>query len=804
MSGRSRASRLTARAPPLRSRAQPEPRRAARRARSAPVEAARGPPISPAPGARHHHEVVVRRAAASSSAQKASRSRRLTRLRSTAPPTRRPTDTPSRTRPRSSASARPRQRSRDGNAYSTKRTARRRAAVAVDTVEVGAAGEPRPPVPHAAPCDRSSPGPRQTVRRERPFLRRRLIVRRPARVRIRARNPCVRARLRFLGWYVRFIASPMRRPPCAATARRALSCRRVSIKSLLQRSGDWPDATLPDRRNLLRAHLRDAAGTRRRQLFEARFTMLESRAASAVRRSRTGFAGAPCQTPTTLGRGSWKISSSRDTWTHARDALRAALPEDVYRDLARAAAARRRCQDGILYLAGAGREARVGAAAVRRGARSTRLASLGGSLVRDRAGRRRRQASPATRPWPTTVPAPQVRLHVRGVRDRRRQPLRPCRRAGGRRAARPGLQPAVPDGPPGVGKTHLLQAIGNYVIALRPAASTVRYATAETFTSDFTPPLQRNQIAGLQAALPRRPTSCCSTTSSSSRARTRPPRSSSTRSMRSSPRGAQVVLSADRPPSAMPLLHSSLKDRFEAGLLVDLDAAGPRHRACRSCASARRRGRRARSNRRAGAARAADRRRNVRALEGALIRVARLRLADPAAPHPRARRARALEPLHPPTPGTASAGTPTRSSESRTRTSQALALAARRPHVGQAQPSGCLCSPGRDVPVPRAHRPLAARDRPADSAAATTPPCSTHTARSSASILTDRLHPADLVDGILVQLDRTLQKRHDRVQPPQLAHRRRPQAIPRLVMRLSAAVTHRFHTPSISISIDIV
>jgi chromosomal replication initiator protein len=39
--------------------------------------------------------------------------------------------------------------------------------------------------------------------------------------------------------------------------------------------------------------------------------------------------------------------------------------------------------------------------------------------------------------------------------------------------------------------------------------------------------------------------------------------------------GAQLVLSADRPPSAMPLLHSRLKERFESGLLVDIATPEP-------------------------------------------------------------------------------------------------------------------------------------------------------------------------------------------------------------------------------------
>jgi hypothetical protein len=46
---------------------------------------------------------------------------------------------------------------------------------------------------------------RQADRRFLPFARRALMIDRPARVAIRARNPCLRARLRRLGWKVRFI-----------------------------------------------------------------------------------------------------------------------------------------------------------------------------------------------------------------------------------------------------------------------------------------------------------------------------------------------------------------------------------------------------------------------------------------------------------------------------------------------------------------------------------------------------------------------------------------------------------------------
>ena len=47
---------------------------------------------------------------------------------------------------------------------------------------------------------------RQTVRRLRPFRRRRRRIARPLRVAMRARKPCRRLRRRTLGWYVRFIA----------------------------------------------------------------------------------------------------------------------------------------------------------------------------------------------------------------------------------------------------------------------------------------------------------------------------------------------------------------------------------------------------------------------------------------------------------------------------------------------------------------------------------------------------------------------------------------------------------------------
>ena len=57
-------------------------------------------------------------------------------------------------------------------------------------------------------------------------------------------------------------------------------------------------------------------------------------------------------------------------------------------------------------------------------------------------------------------------------------------------------------GPPGLGKTHLLVAIANYLGANAPGLS-VRYTTAECFTNEFVAALRSERRRGVQAPLPR-------------------------------------------------------------------------------------------------------------------------------------------------------------------------------------------------------------------------------------------------------------------------------------------------------------
>ena len=68
--------------------------------------------------------------------------------------------------------------------------------------------------------------PGQGASRLRPFLRRACRIALPECVRIRARKPCVRLRLRLLGWNVRFIVPP------GAPLGRAVKCRGAKYPAL--------------------------------------------------------------------------------------------------------------------------------------------------------------------------------------------------------------------------------------------------------------------------------------------------------------------------------------------------------------------------------------------------------------------------------------------------------------------------------------------------------------------------------------------------------------------------------------------
>jgi chromosomal replication initiator protein len=124
-------------------------------------------------------------------------------------------------------------------------------------------------------------------------------------------------------------------------------------------------------------------------------------------------------------------------------------------------------------------------------------------------------------------------------------------------------------GPAGVGKTHLLNAIGNYT-ALNDKSLTVLYVTGETFTSNFTSAIRSGEMDLFKKRYRRADVLLLDDVHFvESKPRTGEELLHTFDALITA--GAQVVIAADRPPPAMPALDSRLRDRLESGLVVDLE-----------------------------------------------------------------------------------------------------------------------------------------------------------------------------------------------------------------------------------------
>ena len=138
--------------------------------------------------------------------------------------------------------------------------------------------------------------------------------------------------------------------------------------------------------------------------------------------------------------------------------------------------------------------------------------------------------------------------------------------------SRPGVayNPLFIYGGVGLGKTHLLQAIGNELVAKNPA-TTIMYVSAEKFSNDFISSIKegvakefQNRYRHIDLLL------IDDIQFIAGKDRTQESFFHTFNELHQ--QNKQVVITSDRPPKAIPALEDRLKSRFEWGMIADVSA----------------------------------------------------------------------------------------------------------------------------------------------------------------------------------------------------------------------------------------
>jgi len=124
-------------------------------------------------------------------------------------------------------------------------------------------------------------------------------------------------------------------------------------------------------------------------------------------------------------------------------------------------------------------------------------------------------------------------------------------------------------GPPGLGKTHLMGAIRDYLKRNHPELN-VHYTTAERFTNEFVTALRRQGPDAFKARYRELDALLIDDVQTlEGKARTEEEFVHTFNALHSA--GKQIVLSSDRPPEALSRLAERLRDRFSWGLRAEIE-----------------------------------------------------------------------------------------------------------------------------------------------------------------------------------------------------------------------------------------